>query len=576
MRASGNSDDCGNVGEIARRQALLRVGRIAACLLAVALIGGGLYRGYTTWRNRHLEAQALQFAAHGDLSSAVLTARQLLAIQRDNNIALHLMAELADQTRSAEAVEWRKAIAALRPDDINEQLALARTALRFNQFDLASRVLRNVATVAAQMPLYHELRGGVALAQGNTSEAEEHFAAAVAADAGNDQLGLNLAVVRLACRAPEKIEMGRSELRRLASSATVRAAALRVIAADALGRKDFAAAQEATAALLAEKAPTFSDHLLHLEATNCATESLTRAQNAAANSSDHAAQLITWLNRHEHAAEAFAWAKTLSANVRDAQPVPLAMAESLSCVRDWQALAHFVRGKNWKQVEALRLAVESHAVRHLNADPEAQAEAAALWRSALRAAQSNPAQLGTIAQLAEGWDYKAQAQDAWWTIANRTEHAREALRALTRIYTAAHDSRGLLRVAKRALELDPNDLVAANNAASLGLLLNGDPASHHLAAKLHEEHPDNAVFAATYAFSLHLQGKTADALRVIERLKDHQLRQPAFAAYYVVMLADSGNLAKAREFLALAERAPLLPEEKQLLANAAKKLAASS
>lgn len=161
-------------------------------------------------------------------------------------------------------------------------------------------------------------------------------------------------------------------------------------------------------------------------------------------------------------------------------------------------------------------------------------------------------------------------------IANGSARALDALVALDRSCKEAHDTRGLLRVAKRAMELNPDDLVAANNAASLGLLLNGDVASHKLAARLHEEHPHNAVFDATFAFSLYLQGKTADALRVIERLNQQQLRQPAMAAYYVIMLADTGNVTKAREFLSFAERAPLLPEEKQLLTNATKKLIANS
>jgi hypothetical protein len=55
-------------------------------------------------------------------------------------------------------------------------------------------------------------------------------------------------------------------------------------------------------------------------------------------------------------------------------------------------------------------------------------------------------------------------------------------------------------------------------------------------------------------------------------LKEQELRHPAIAAYYVMMLVESGNLERARSFLVEARRAALLPEEQQLLDAAARKL----
>src|SRR5205823_14825850 len=45
-----------------------------------------------------------------------------------------------------------------------------------------------------------------------------------------------------------------------------------------------------------------------------------------------------------------------------------------------------------------------------------------------------------------------------------------------------------------ALPIYPADLVAANNCASLGLLLTGDSSARRLATKLHAENPTNAAF----------------------------------------------------------------------------------
>jgi hypothetical protein len=198
-------------------------------------------------------------------------------------------------------------------------------------------------------------------------------------------------------------------------------------------------------------------------------------------------------------------------------------------------------------------------------------ESETVWHAAVKATQARPDRLAAIARLAESWDYAAEAEEAWWTIANGNENAKEALQ---RLYKSKQNSRGLLRVAKRALELNPADLVAANNCASLGLLLTGDNSSRRLAAKLHEENPANAVFIATYAFALRLEGKTGDALKLMESMKETQLRHPALAAYYFVMLVENGQMERAHSFLSAANKAALLPEEQQLLTVATRKLLA--
>ena len=322
----------------------------------------------------------------------------------------------------------------------------------------------------------------------------------------------------------------------------------------------------------------FTDELLHFQAvegTELAAQALQRLQSKAATQPKTAADLITWLNRHDMAVVALEWGKRLPAEVADVQPVPLAIAESFSFLQDWAGLRQWVDGKNWGDFEAMRLAVESHALRRLAPTERDSMQRRAVWRAALKAAQGRPAQLVAIAQLAEGWGYRDDAEEAWWSIANGNDNARNALGSLHRLYNATKDTRGLLRVAKRALELNPNDIVAANNCASLGLLVNNDSAARRLAAKLHEEHPKNRAFAATHAFALHTEGKIAEALKLMETLKEEELRHPAIAAYYVVMLVESGRMELARSFLVEANRATLLPEEQLLLTAASRKLLVS-
>lgn len=574
--ADYESDDCrGNVRVVEQRALLRRWTRRLGCLIALAALSYAGYRGYDAWRRTHLEKQAQHFAAHGDDASAVLVARRLLASDNLNIVASRVMADAADRAHSPEAVNWRRTVANLEPASPENQLALAIAAVRCGQQTLAAHALEKVSGTMRTTARYHQIAGAVALAGKRSHQAEEHFAAAHEIEPENHQAALNLATVQLASGRPDTASGARVNLRRLAAQDEVRVPALHALTADALARGQKSEAAVFAAQLVSAPHHTLADTLLLLEATlgtDRALDALRHSQTVAGESAPAAAELITWLNRRELAQQALVWSATLPARVRDAQPVPLAIAESLSCTRDWKALAEFVSGKNWREQEPLRLAIESHAVGHLGTGDAAVAEADTLWRAALKAAAGRADQLAVIAELEAGWGYSSRAEEAWWAIANGKTNAQDALAALEHYYKSARDTRGLLRVAKRALELNPNDFVAANNCASLGLLLHSDNSSRRLAARLHQEYPSDVALAATYAFALHTEGRTAEGLKIISGFGEAQLQVPALAAYYVVMLVAHGEAERARTFLPAAKKATLLPEEKRMLSDASEKL----
>jgi Flp pilus assembly protein TadD len=95
-----------------------------------------------------------------------------------------------------------------------------------------------------------------------------------------------------------------------------------------------------------------------------------------------------------------------------------------------------------------------------------------------------------------------------------------------------------------------------------------------MAREVYEKEPKNAAYASTYAFSLYTQGENKKALKVFETLTEEQLRQPEIAAYYGVILAATGDLARAPEFLDLGEKSTkLLPQEKAMIEKARRSLA---
>jgi Flp pilus assembly protein TadD len=575
VQNSGSNDCFGNIRALQRRDFLRRWGRrLALCALVVMLTFGG-YRGYGAWRKRHLSQQAQDFLAQRDYKSAALVARHVLQLDPKNAAACRIMAEIAELAGKREALSWREQVVALEPAIAENKIALASSALRLGQFDLARKTLDDVEAAARANVKYHQLAGTLAIAEKKSGEAEAEFKAALQLEPANPQFALNLATVQLTSTDSTTKEKARAELARLVEQSAVRLNALRALTADALANKSLGDAEKWAAQLRFEKEAKFSDLLLYVEAndkTAGAEMALRDAETNAAGSPVTAAALITWMNRHGQAQAARDWALSLPPKILDAPPVPLAVAEAYSFLQDWNGLNTWVDGKDWGEEEFLRLAVVSHALHRLTPGDRPSMEAQTAWAAALKATKNQPERLVAIARLAEGWDYTAEAADAWWIIANGNENAAEALTALQRLYKAKQNSHGLLRVAKRALELNPADMVAANNYASLGLLITGDNTARLLATKLHRENPANAAFSSTYAFALFTEGKTSEALREMETLKEGQLRHPVIAAYYFVMLVENGKMERAHAFLSSANKAQLLPEEQELLIAATRKL----
>jgi predicted Zn-dependent protease len=548
--------------------------RLAICGLA-AILALGSYRGYGVWRKRHLSQQAQDFYARQDYQSAVLVARHLLQLDPKNIAACRIMAEVGELAGKREAISWREQLVALEPGVVANKMALASAAVRFGQLDLARKTLDAVDPADRANVKYHQLSGALAIAEKKSALAESEFAAALELDPENTHFAMNLAAVRLTSADLPTKEKARAELGRLVGQTSLRLEALRALTMDALASNSSGDVEKWAAQLRLEKGATFSDLLLYLEATqktDAAAPALHDAQANATRSPAIAAALIAWMNRHGMAQAAREWGLALPKEILEASPVPLAIAEAYSFLQDWNGLHAWVDEKNWGEEEFLRLAVLSHALHRLTPGDRASMESQTAWNAALKATKDRGERVVALAQLAEGWGYAGEAADAWWLIANGNENAKEALAALQRLYKAKQDSHGLLRVARRAVELNPADLVAANNCASLGLLLNPDSAARRLATKLHAENPANAAFSSTYAFALFTEGKTSEALREMETLKEPQLRHPSIAAYYFVILVENGKMERAHSYLSAANKAPLLPEEQQLLTAAIRKL----
>jgi predicted Zn-dependent protease len=197
----------------------------------------------------------------------------------------------------------------------------------------------------------------------------------------------------------------------------------------------------------------------------------------------------------------------------------------------------------------------------------------AAWDRAVRLASVAPQTLNVLVELARVWGWTREVEDVLWYAADKFDQQPWPLETLDQLYTIRRDTAGLRRVYAARLIRNPQDRLARNNYAMVSLLANNDLArAHNAAAELHLADPQNPVFVSTYAFSLHLLGRTKDAIEVLRGLGLDKLDDPSLALYYGLFLAMDGQTETARGYLKRAETAFMLPEESALLAQAKARL----
>jgi tetratricopeptide (TPR) repeat protein len=105
--------------------------------------------------------------------------------------------------------------------------------------------------------------------------------------------------------------------------------------------------------------------------------------------------------------------------------------------------------------------------------------------------------------------------------------------------------------------------------AILSLLLKQELSqAHKLAREAFEGDPSRMEYVVTYAYSLHVQNKTEEAVELLRELRADSFTKPTFAAYAGVILAAAGERAEAKDLLEKASQGSLLEEEKKLVAQA--------
>jgi tetratricopeptide (TPR) repeat protein len=217
---------------------------------------------------------------------------------------------------------------------------------------------------------------------------------------------------------------------------------------------------------------------------------------------------------------------------------------------------------DWGWMNYLRLVIYARAERELGSNQFQER-----WESALVATAGEWNAMLELANLAEQWGWKDQATKTLWMIARQPQGQRIALKRLYRMYSDQRITRELYKVAKRILEIDPKDLVAVNNVASLGLLLDEDgEEAAKLAADVYQKAPSIAAFQTTYAFALIKARQPQKALQILKAASADAANDPSIGLYYGLTLAADGQNVAARPYLETALHSDrLFPEEISLV-----------
>lgn len=539
------------------------------CFLVVGIgVGGtlGVLRLLRWYEGKQL-AQAERALQKGDLRGARIWLDELLQSTPDHVLACRLMADVQDASGSPDSLQWRRRAVQAAPESLHDRLLLVLSALRHGNLALAQESLKVAADPGRATALYQSLAAWAALVAQRTVEAEGHFEEAVHLEPANPLLQLNLAAMELRSSVATTRAKGLATLESLRTVPPVRVRALRALFAEASRRRDWDRALALGAELQADAAAVMADRLAYLDLLKrrdpeVQKDYLARLQERVGAEPADAAQLIGWMKDNVPIRNVLRWCRGLPPTTRADLEVTMATAEACVKARDWDALQLLVKDANWGRADHHRLALLARVLR----EQKSEFASGMQWNAALKSAGRRPEALHELADLADAWSWDAEAQQALWTLARGRDHPEEALSRLYERYQKTLDTQGLYRVLARTLELNPENVTARNHFALLSLLLKLDVSRARVTAKeLHDREPTNPHFAATYAYALHVQGRTAEAVRVMDELQPEQLAQPAIAAYYGLILAGGGQAERATKYLLLGGKAALLPEEKALV-----------
>lgn len=564
------------VSKTAVRKLVLRC--VVAVILLALLLGLWFGLAWPAFKN-HQEKKFITLAEqaweNGDYNTATLSARNALKNNKASIPASKMMIRLAERSRSTRTLNWRARLVELEPN-LENKLLLASTALKIQSFPYPTtqQILEEVQSEAENDVSYHMLAGELALKSKDFAKAEKHYQRTVELEPENDVHKMNLAGVQINSSNTNLVLEAEQSLISLRESPRIGEYVLRTLVSKSLATADLESALNYSNQLLAGERSAFGDQLLHLTILKNQNSSefipyLSDLKKSATENPSYAYLLASWLRLNDKSAEALTWLSGLDEKIQTTLPVPLAIADCLLENQNWQALIHLLEDTDWRGQDYMRLAILAKATRETQKDMAFQD----LWNKSVQATRYQLQFLTTLARLSASWNWQEESKQVLWDILQRYPDQSWPIDVLYRNYIASKNTPGIYRIYRVMLKRKPDNLIFKNNVAMIALLLNTDTQeAHKLASEVYESDPKNAGYLSTMAFSLHLQGKTTQALEMFRNVPEASRKNPVLAPYYAIILAAYGERQEAKAYFKLMDESKLLPEEIQMFRNSMESL----
>ena len=545
---------------------------LARLALLVVLAGGAAFgwRQFREFRKGRMIARAKSMIEQKDYPQAMLSARRALQLNPRDVAVVRMMVELSESAKTKESLYWHRMLAELEPNVAANDIEWADCALRYNEAVIAGQALAHVRGEAKKSAQFHDAAGRLAQMGGQLAEAESHFVEAAKLEPGNPQFQVHLAAVRLQSENPDQQAEALAILQAHLADVKFRDYASHALLDEFLREKEWGRALRLARQVQEFPDATFGDRMIYLgllrrfEQPEFGAYLLTLQDIAGTNPED-TASLISWLADNTLVMVAVSWAKTLPVAIVSEMPVPAALGECYAMLHDWDSLKKLVTDTNWKYLEFLRFAFLARVQRE-GGDLQNSRNS---WNSAVRGAGEHADQLIMLTRHGTKWGWESEVLDLLWVVARGNIDQQAALNALYRNYITTGNTRGLLNVCTRMLEIDPKDTIALNNVVLLSLLLNSNvERAQALADEAYRLDPRNPGIISTYAFALHVRGHTEEGIKLMRALDDRQFSDPSVAAYFASMLVESPTPKEAKKFIEIALTGNLLPEEMALVKSA--------
>jgi thioredoxin-like negative regulator of GroEL len=531
------------------------------------------YRAYELWRGNHWMTLAKEYAAKRDVKSEALCLQQVLRLNPGNVEGCRMAANLAEAQGSQTALPLRKKVVEMDPNSNDDRLALARTAIYFHDYNTASDALAGVDAAGKNTAIYFSILGEFALVSNKVDEAKSDYASATRLDPSDIGAQLSLAGLELGGTNSLDLAEARINLKRIRLNSTnllARAEATRELVLDALHVKDYNTALSLSKELIQTPNSPLSDKLLRLDVLRIVKSdefgsAVASCEKDVADSPEGISHLALWLMQRNLTGQVLPWLQSMPLNVQTNMPVALLAAQCQMVSHNWIALQNSISRENWGSLEFTRHAFMARTLYEQNERDASKAE----WEIAVNLGSSRISSLKELLDFSVEWNWQDDAQEILWIVVKNFPQEQEAERALFGMLYQNGNTRQLMELFKTQLNRAPADLDAKNNLALTAMLLNAQELNPYgLAANVYQTNPTNYLYAITYAFSLYLQGKNSDALKIARQLTPQELKNEETSGYYGLILKANGDGNQASTYLKLSLKGQLLPEEKALFQRA--------